>query len=255
MPINYESVRPYGAASSLTLPTAGAEGSSQLLRTDLYGGLIPSPLPSQHQMSLEGTYFEFHNATLDLATTIAGHAAPVVADIDATFTKALFFIRNTASAASKKRLHLLWLQIGVATAGATGSDSWYSDHIGTTTRYSSGGTALTVVSPNMECSTSMTDNATVLGGAVVVSAENSSTRVLGFDILRPSIEGAGDNTLFRYGLDAMQAPTVAAASVRNHTVVRPPVILASGAEYFLGLAATAQNAAGVYKISGGFCWR
>jgi|JI10StandDraft_1071094.scaffolds.fasta_scaffold483300_3 hypothetical protein len=39
MPINYESVRPFGAASGASKPAHTADGGQVLLRTDPYGSL------------------------------------------------------------------------------------------------------------------------------------------------------------------------------------------------------------------------
>ena len=241
----------YGDVSGV-LPTRSVDNAQRVARFDNYGGLFTQPrFPGLHALAEEGSLFEFHNTTLDLATTIAGHAAPVVADIDATFVKAFFFLRNAAGSGVLARLRLLALEIEVATAGANGTDSWWADETGSTTRYSSAGTALTVVNPNMQSTASLSSVATILAGPIVISAENSTTRKLGFGIIRPTIEVAGDKKLFLFGDTVMAgAQQVAAPAGRLDIIRRPPVILGSGDEYMLGLAGTAQSVAGVYKVRG-----
>lgn len=237
---------------SSVLPARSVDGAQKVLRLDNYGGqYVAQRFPGLHTLAEEGSLFEFHNTTLDLATTIAGHAAPVVADIDATFVKAFFFLRNAAGSGVLAKLRLLALEIEVATAGANGTDSWWADEIGSTTRYSSAGTDLTVVSPNMQSTASLASVATIKAGPIVIAAENATTRKLGFGIVRPSIELAGDKKMFLFGDTVMaSAAQVAAPTGRLDIIRRPPVILGSGDEYMLGLAATAQSVAGVYKVRG-----
>lgn len=240
-----------------TLPTKQSDGTLANWRVNGYGEALMAPVGSwRQQAALDGTYYEFHNTTLDSATTIAGHAAPVVADIDATFTKPLFWIANIGSASSTKRLMLDWLEIEVATAGANGTDSWWADELDTSSRYTSGGTALTVVNPNMGASNSLTtSDMTILGGPVVVPVETASNRKLGFSKYRAAIEVACDRKIFCFGTDAPPVMAAAAPTGRTDVFRRPPVVLPPGYAYMLGIAAAAQDTAGVYKIRGGLVWR
>lgn len=241
----------YGTVAD-ALPTALSDGGQVLSRFDRYGALhTVAGLPGAHNLARSGAYHEFHNATLDASTTLAGHAAPVLADIDATFVKALLFIRNIDAASIKKRLHLLWLETYCTTAGLNGTNSLFCDQIDTgTSRYSSGGTALTVVNPNMESSETLTASMYIMGGAVVVSAETASCRVLGHGKLRPEIEAAGDTVTFVYGDTVAPSHQVAGPVGRHIVVRRPPVILGGQSSYLLGIAAAAQSAASVYDVRG-----
>lgn len=247
---------PFSQVSSGSLPTRVVDGGRAPARYSNYGDQYVQPaLPWAHALSLEGSYFEFHNATFDASSTLAGHAAPVLVDIDATFTKAFIFLRNADASGSLKRLHLLWTEIEVITAGANGTDAMWADELDTgTTRYSSGGADLTVINPNMQSANSLASVLTAKGGAVVVSAEGASNRKLGFGHLRPSIEIAGDRKVFVYG-DAAPPQANAAAAIRVDVVRRPPVILGPTDQYMLGLAAASQSVAGVYKVRGAVAYR
>lgn len=205
--------------------------------------------------ALEGTYFYAHNATNDASTTLAGHAAPVLADADATMTKPFVFIRNPSSTSTDTRVVLDFIEITVVTAGANGTTASYAMQLDQgTTRWSSGGTALTIVNPNMSNTNDsvLDETNALLGGAVVAGAENSTARHLSFDDLRPSIEIAGDRKLFIFGGDPTDVTASAAAAVRTQVVNAPPVVLGPTDQFLLALYAPSQSAAGVYKLRMGW---
>ncbi len=224
-----------------------------IARSSRYGELITSILDLT-ALADEGTLFAAHNATNDASTTLAGHAAPVLADADATLVKPFFFMRVPAGAT--KRVYLKHIEIEVVTAGANGTQACWAAQIDTgTTRYSSGGTALTIVNPNMQSAeTSLFSGVTnhLLGGDVTVTAETASCRNLGFGTLRPSIEIAGDIKMFVFGGDPAVIGTQAgqaAAAIRTSVVNLPPVVLGATDSFLLALHGQAsQNAAGVYKV-------
>lgn len=235
-------------------PTPRSQGEYSPLRADRYGAAIVQPQAgSRHVYANEGSYFVAHNATNDASTTLAGHAAPILADADATMTKPFIHLRMDPS--STKRAFLEFIEIEVVTAGANGTQACWAAQLDTgSTRVSSGGTALTRVNPNMQ-STNTPDLA-CLGGAVVAAAESTSVRELGHGTLRPSIEIAGDIKMFVFG----GAPDVvgsqagqAAAAIRTSIVCLPPVILGATDQLLLALHSQAsQTVAGVYKVRMGW---
>lgn len=246
-----------GVSRDTSKPTLANQGESVRVRVDRYGSPIVHAL-DRRTLADEGSYYIAHNATNDASTTLAGHAAPVLADADATMTKPFVFMRVPANAS--KRVYLDFIEIEVVTAGANGTQACWAAQLDTgTTRYSSGGTALTMVSPNMQCAdatlfSGQTNH--LLGGAVVVGAEGASVRDLGFGTLRPSIEIAGDRKIFTFGenpsfVGAMS--DAAAAAVRTTIVALGPVILGATDQLLLALHGQAsQNAAGVYKLRMGW---
>lgn len=217
-------------------------------RATRYGELVMSPLNKwRHVSADEGTYFAAHNATNDASTTLAGHAAPVLVDADATMTKPFIHLINSAVTTSQVRAYLDFIEIEVITAGANGTaDSWAAQLDTGATRVSSGGTALTIVNPNMQSTT--TPTIVALGGAVVSGAESANVRHLAHGQFRPSIQIAGDKYLFVFGGDPENIGASSIATIAHHVIGLPPVILGPADQLLLALYSPSQSAAGVYKV-------
>ena len=227
-------------------PDAVSDGSPVPLHATHRGELVVSPL-TRRQLAEEGSYFFAQNATIDAATTLAGHAAPVLADL---YTKAFFFMRNADSASSDKRVVLDFIHIQVITAGANGtSDNWAAECDTGATRLSSGGTALTVVNPNMANANSTV--CTVMGGAAVLAAATTAQRKMGHGVFRPAIAITGDKYTFKFDGEWPGTGVVATATT-HHVIAMPPVILGPTDQFALHLYAPSQSAAGVYKLSAGW---
>lgn len=236
------------------LPSAVTDNAYGPIRVTRRGEVVTSPL-DRRTLADEGTYFMAHNITNDLATTLAGHAAPVLADADATMTKPLIFCRNPSASTSLIRCYLDYIEIEVITAGANGTQACWAAQLDTgATRYSSGTVeTLTTVNPNMQSSTAPV--LVTFAGPVTVGAESASVRNLGFGTHRPSIEVAGDKYtyLFLGGGNPEVPQAVAAASVRNFVTNLGPVILGPTDQFLLAIHGQAsQNAAGVYKVRMGW---
>jgi hypothetical protein len=203
-----------------------------------------------HGLADEGSYFYSQHPTIDASTTVAGHAAPVLADL---YTKPFLVITNSDVTSSKKRTYLDWIEITVITAGATGSsDNWAAecDTGGAAARYSSGTLVrLTTVNPNMQ---STSANATVADcGPYVAKAATGSQRKMGSGVFRPSIALTGDKYLFTFGAPP-QINGVVASAITQHFIPLAPVILGPSDLFLLHLYAPSQNAAAVYKVQCGW---
>lgn len=231
-----------------TKPTASAANAWLNARGDRYGNQYSLPAGiARHLLADEGSYFFAQNATIDASTTLAGHAAPVLADL---YTKPFIFMRNDDAVTSLKRVYLDYIHIQVITAGASGtSDNWAAECDTGATRNSSAGTALTKVNPNM--ASSETSVCTLLGGAPVASAATASQRKIGHGVFRPSIAITGDKYTFKFGQDPVENNVVASA-IAHHVIPMPPVILGPTDQFLLHLYAPSQAAAGVYKVSMGW---
>ena len=235
-------------------PTAASDDEWRGHRQTRYNELFAQIIGDwRSQRAREGSYFFAHNATNDAATTIAGHAAPVLADADATMTKPLIHLAMASNATTLAELD--FIEIEVVTAGATATQACWAAQLDTgATRITTAGTALTTVNPNMQ--SNATSSLSPTAGAIVVGAESASVRHLAHGTHRPSIEVAGDKYMFVFGADTASAGTqgaTAAASVRTFVTALPPVILGASDAFLLALhGQAAQNAAGIYKIRMGW---
>jgi hypothetical protein len=249
-----DDVRPFSQVARAK-GTPQSDGTLAPMRLSQYGEQYVAPaVPWRHALSDEGSYHVFHNATNDAATTLAGHAAPVLADADATMTKPFLFFRNLLS--TGRRIYFDYIEIEVVTAGASATQACWAAQLDTgTTRVLSGGTALTVLNSNGQSVNALDSTAfTALGGAITTGTESSAVRDLGFGTFRPSIEIAGDKKIFVFGADPLDTATTAAGSVRTQIQAMPPVVLGFTDQLLLALHGQAsQTAAGVYKVRGA-CW-
>lgn len=247
-----DQVQNFGQAGR-ALPGPTVDGGLANQRLGRYGESLNINLGyGRHALADEGTYFVAHNITNDASTTLAGHAAPVLADADATMTKPFIFCRFPAATSSQVRCYLDYIEIEVVTAGGSGTAANWAAQLDTgATRYSSGTVeTLTTVNPNMQSNTAPT--LVTLAGPVVVGAESASVRHLGHGQLRPSIEIAGDKKVFVFGRDPVVVAAAAAAAVREQVVNMPPVVLGPNDQFLLALYAPSQAAAGVYKVRMGW---
>lgn len=241
----------FNVLTTRALPSPVSPGVRGPARADRYGNLGVAPFNKwRHAQADQGTYFIAHNATNDAATTLAGHAAPVLADADVTMTKPFIHCRSTLGITSATRHYLDFIEIEVITAGVNGTaDSWAAQLDTGATRVTSGGTALTIVNPNMQ--STATSALAVLGGAPVTGAESANVRDLGFGQFRPSIQIAGDKYLFLFGEDPFGGAG-ATATINRHVVNMPPVVLGPTDQFLLALYSPSQSAAGVYKVRMGW---
>lgn len=197
----------------------------------------------------EGSYIVTNNATL--ATGIAGHAAPVVAD---TSTKPLLFLYN----GGEKTVYPDYLFLEVTAAGTAGSIHYttiYADNKGSTAR-SSGGTQITAF-----------DNANSAGGVAstglemyfgAVVAAMSSPVKLGQQIVREVIPVVQDTVTMKFGSPASgpHSALTTAGTATNHCVQYfAPIAIAPGGNLNISQIRPSQSAAASYQFSFGFWLR
>lgn len=244
---NEQNIR--GQSRDRTKPSPGQQGEQIPVRVSRYGEIMNRNV-DRRTLAEEQSYFVAHNATNDAATTLAGHAAPVLADADATMTKPFVFIRVPANSTKLVYLDFIELDVVTAATGAT-TDNW-ADQLDTgTTRRTSGGSELTVVNPNMysaETSVFAGQTLHLMGGDVTTGAESASARHLGHGQFRSAINIIGDRYLFQYGMEPSIGANVVATAASRHVVNRPPVILGPTDQYLLALYGPSWSAAAVYKL-------
>ncbi len=238
--------------ASRALPTKLGAGVRGDMRLSQYGEAYTLPVGNfRHTLADQGCYFISHNITNDASTTLAGHPAPVLADVT-TFSKPLVFMRNPTAASEDVRCYLDFIEIDCVTAGTTGTSSNWAAQLDTgATRFLSGTVeTLTTVNPNMQ--STATPRLVTLAGPVVTSAATSAMRLLGHGQIRAAIEFAGDRWTFRFGGQPSPGANVVAGAASRHLITLPPVVLGATDQLLLAMYAPAQNAASVYKVRCGW---
>jgi hypothetical protein len=235
-------------ATARLLPTRNADGSAVVTpsRTGPYGENYGLPLGAGNWVFAdEGSYYVGNNATL--ATGIAGHAAPVVADTD---TKALFHLFN----GSTKNVVMDYLFTELTNAGTAGTITYtvaYVDQKGTTA-LTSGGTTITPVSCLSGGGAIPTGIVTTFGACV--TAMTSSVKV-GQQIAREVIPVVQDTLLVKFGAVSGQAHSAltTAGTATNHLVqLFAPIVIAPGGNLNIAHISPSQSGARSYQVSFGF---
>jgi hypothetical protein len=130
---------------SRILPQAESDNDPGLVRLGRYGDLITvGAVRKQHGLADEGSYFVCNNAGTGVATT----ATPTAF----TDTAPMVSLYNSDSPANQgaKRLHLDWIRLTETAAGTAGVTFRAQAKIGSGNPFSSGGTDMQPVSPNMD---------------------------------------------------------------------------------------------------------
>lgn len=230
------------------LPTRNADSSTAATpnRTGPYSEAYALPLGAGNWIFAdEGSYYVANNATL--ATGIAGHAAPVVADTD---TKPLLHLFN----GSTKTVIPDYLFLEVTAAGTAGTIQYtviYTDNKGTTA-LSSGGTAITAV-PTNSAGAGADSTIVITFGAVVASM--TSSKKVGQQIGREVIPVVQDTLLFKFGpvSGSAHAALTTAGTATNHLVqLFAPIAIAPGGNLNISQIRPSQSAAASYQFSFGY---
>jgi hypothetical protein len=195
----------------------------------------------------EGSYFYACNATL--ATGIAGHAAPVVADTD---TKALLHIYNSGL----KRIYPLYLMLEVTAVGTAGTIHYTTIYVDDkdSTALVSGGTTITPVCVNGGLPSST--GAVMTFGACVLSM--SSSRKVGQAIVREVIPVVQDTVMMRFGSSNMgfRSALTTAGTATNHSHQNfPPIVIPPGGNLNISQIRPSQSAAASYQFQFGYLER
>jgi len=226
------------------LPTRNADGSAVVLpsRTGPYLEAYTIGMGAGNwAFADEGSYFHASNATL--ATGIAGHAAPVVADVA---TKPLVHLYNGGS----KNVVLDYLFLEVTAAGTAGTLHYttiYLDNDGATSR-ASGGTAITPV--NCNSGSSDDTSATLYFGAVVATGTDKVAQ----QIVREVIPVVQDTVLMKFGsgFGSGAGLTTAGTATNHKTQNFAPIVVAPGGNIGISQIRPSQSAASSYQFSMGW---
>lgn len=177
--------------------------------------ILPVGLGRQ-SLAEEGSYFTAMNPVI--ATEIAGHVAPAIADEG---TKSLVYLYNGGS----KYITIDQISLRVETVNASASDIYFS--VVTTNELSrdSGGTAITPV--NARSDNPFSTGATVYFGAVVNTP--SAFKLHSRTLVRQTINVTEDRYYFQFGGNMVSTPAYV-ATVSDIFRTLPPLVIAPGGE-------------------------
>lgn len=235
---------PYSSGSEVPL-VASPHGEQYVQGT--YGGKLWTPAD-------RGQYFVATNPTV--ATGIAGIAA---AD-GYNAAETLFLLYNTATGASgdETRIYLDFLELQCTVVDTAGTDIRFDHHIDSIDRFTSGGTNITPVNPNMDSSASAKGR--LRFGAVVSASASTSVRYLGGRQLSSTDLVANDLMLFSFGgSNAFSSQgsnlTEEATLARLWQVACPPVVLGPGDSYLFTINCASQTGAATWTFNTGWVER
>jgi hypothetical protein len=234
------------------LPTRNTDSSTAQSPTRTSPYLEAYALPvgnSNWVFADEGSYFHGSNATL--ATGIAGHAAPVVADAD---TKALLHIFN----GTVYNLIPDYLQLEVTAAGTAGTLHYttiYIDNKGSTA-LTGGGTTITPVSVRSSGGIPSLTGLVMTFGACALTM--SSSVKVGQQIVREVIPVVQDTMVMKFGGPnaGVHSALTSAGTATAHTIQHfAPIAVAPGGNLNIAQIRPSQSAAASYQFSFGFWLR
>jgi len=161
--------------------------------------------------------------------------------------EALLFMHVNAAATKRVYLDKLWLRcVAVGTNGTNFQLAIRGDK--GTSRYASGGSAITPVNTNMADATA-TSLDQLYFGAVVATAATGSMRTLWHKRLRSGIKVTLDEYLFNFGSSNVIPHTaVPVATVSTLVTDCPPIVLGPGDSLLLHEFAASQTVAASYEF-------
>lgn len=187
-------------------------------RGSWYGDQYVVPIENALQaLAGEGSYFVGANPTV--ATELAGHAAPAIAD---GATKPLLYLFNAGDRFIFP--DRLWLRTDTPNASAT--ETYFTVHLDAGDSRDSGGTAITP--QNTRSDSPITTGATMYFGAVVTTPNNA--RLVGQRQVRSVIQVAEDEYSFSWGYpQGIGSNRITTGTADVHTLTTfPPVAVGPG---------------------------
>ena len=210
--------------ASRSLPQPIPDTQEIEARSTRYGDqYVVSLVQTTHVVSDEGGYFYTSNPTPGtgiIINMVASYAA----------TTPMLVIQNS-DVLGGKRIYLDWIKIiTTVLGGGTPASTWlqYAAYIDSINRYTSGGSALAVVNPNMDASQTPVGKAWF--GAISAPAASSSQRLVSSGQMRTIAAVLYDTYLFTFGgiEKNVVGNSLALATAGIFEFPLPPVILGPG---------------------------
>jgi len=196
----------------------------------------------------EGSYFVATNPTF--LTAVSGTATPTA--FSATVGLLTIYNQLTATSSPSKRIYPAWIQLEVRTVGTAGTSVNYALSVDGGNRFSSGGSPLSPVNPNMD--SAATSIAALNFGALTTAAATNASRRVKHGRIRPAIMVTGDIYLFTFGQAVAPHPgaELSGTNAQMIPVHCPPVCLGPNQSLILHEIQPSQSAAATYEVSMGW---
>jgi hypothetical protein len=221
------------------------------LRSSRYGEPIAQLIGGSriHALADEGSYFVATNPTP--GTAIAGTTTPTA--FSETVGLLSVFNGNTASGNSAKQIYLDFILLQVVAVGTSSTNYNLTGKVDAgPNRWSSGGSAITPVSPNMNSSAK--SGAVINFGALVLASATTSARLVHNHLVRSVIPVANDYVLLTFGTSVPQGPGMPTDGTLQcfSQLTCPPVVIGAQQNYYLNEWAASQSAARTYQFTVGY---
>jgi hypothetical protein len=196
----------------------------------------------------EGSYFIVRNPTP--GTGIAGAAAATTLDD----TKPLLLIKNNATALSNINIYLDYIRFRLTNAGTAGTNVRFDMKVDYSSRYTSGGSALTPTNVNSNSVAQSVASNNVFFGALTATAASSNVRLLDGHEFRPVIGVVGDTYTINFGgVDHPTTGLITSGTAITHSSVNfHPVVLGPGQTFLLHQWSASQSGAYQFEVTCGY---
>lgn len=237
---------------SRMLPQAESDNDPGIVRLGRFGDVWTiGAVRKQHGLADEGSYFVANNSGTGVATS----ATPT--SYSDTAPMLTIYNQDSAGNQNSKRLHIDFIRLTQTAAGTAGVNVRVQCKIGTGSAYSTGGTQLTPVSPNMDVPSrasiaqigllptaiAMTAPRTVVGDVYCIPTQGATFPV-GTQIF---LNFGGVETAPQIFTSAAVTPTMLAASLNL-----PPIIIGPGQSFALLHLIGSQSAASSWTVEMGW---
>lgn len=206
-------------------PTAIAENSDANVRASKYGDVYTLGITNKnHALADEGSYFVTTNPTPGTAIAFA-----VSASVSETAGYFLAIINgSSAGDPSAKNIYLDYLRLICSVVPASGTAGHFFLKSDVSSKYTSGGSALTPVNPNTGNGNSSV--ASVKAGALTTAAASGVARLISRGVLRGAIPVVNDEYVFDFGGAEAAGGSIilSGTSVQRMGIPVPPVVIGPG---------------------------
>lgn len=214
-------------------------------RASTYGDAYSLNVSSKEWVAAdEGSYFIARTPTP--GTGIIGHAAPTTFDE----TKPYILLYNGGS----KRIYPQYIRLHETVASVGGARVQFTIVVDSGNRYSSAGTALSIVNPNMDSNAG--SGASGYVGAVVATAASGSRRVVDHIVYRGTIDIIEDVYEMVFAAsDGSGMGGSRAATVQDMARLAPPVVIGPNQSLLIHQWAGSQSTGPTFQVSFGYIER